>query len=127
MALAAKKPCGHGQCPALVSRPNTHCPKHAKQTAQREYQDKRNDPIWKMRQEPRWKKFRAWYLRAHPACMLLVAGKPCAHIATHVHHRRGLRSHPEDLCDEDQCAALCREHHDNHDGDRPGDEYADVT
>jgi hypothetical protein len=58
--------------------------------------------------------------------MRVIEGKRCEQFATVVHHRRGLRSHPEDLCDADQCASLCAEHHHHSDGDRGDEVYVDV-
>ena len=54
--------------------------------------------------------------------MRVIDGKQCMNWATVVHHRRGLRSHPEDLICAERCAAVCSAHHRaGDDGDR-GDE-----
>jgi hypothetical protein len=119
--IRAKRPCGNGQCPVLISHPARYCEKHAAKESKRQYDAKRSDEVWLLYQTPRWKKFRAWFLRMNVICQRVIDGKQCMNWATLVHHRRGLRSHPEDLCDADHCAALCAEHHHPGDGDL-GDE-----
>lgn len=123
MALRAKRPCNAPCCPALVSGDQRHCAKHATKEKQRQYEAKQSDPVWQLYQQPRWKKFRAWFLRLNVICMRVIDGRQCMNWATVVHHRRGLRSHPEDLIAAEHCVSLCAEHHHSGDGDRPSDEY----
>lgn len=52
-----------------------------------------------------WQRFRLAYLAEHPLCA------DCEHVATEVHHRRGLREHPEDAYDPEQCMSLCKSCH----------------
>jgi hypothetical protein len=125
-ARAAKRPCNSPCCRELVSRPDLYCPRHAVKAKQRQYEEKKADPTWQLYQTPRWKNFRRWFLRLNVLCMRVIDGKQCMNWATTVHHRRGLRSHPEDLICAEQCAAVCSEHHHNDDGDRPGDVYVEV-
>jgi hypothetical protein len=124
--MRAKKPCGHGQCPALVSSPERFCPKHAEKEKLRQYEAKRSDETFQLYGQPRYRKFRRWFLRLNLICMRVIEGKQCTNWATVCHHRRGLRSHPEDLIDADQCAAVCAEHHTNEDGDSGKEVYVTV-
>jgi 5-methylcytosine-specific restriction protein A len=58
----------------------------------------------------RWEKFRAWFIGEHPLCQdCLDEGRTAP--TEHVHHTRKLRDHPEDLCDDRYCRALCESHH----------------
>ena len=125
MALRAKRPCAYPCCPVLLSHGNQrHCDKHAAKETKRIYETKKQDPIWMLYHTPRFKKFRVWFLRLNVLCMRVIDGKQCMNWATTVHHRRGLRSHPEDLLCAEQCAAVCSAHHRaGDDGDRPGDAY----
>ena len=56
-------------------------------------------------------------MRNYVLCERVIDGKQCTNFAKHCHHVRGLRSHNEDLTDEDQCRAVCHEHHSASDGD----------
>jgi hypothetical protein len=123
MPLAAKRPCNAPLCRALVSSGERYCPKHAPKEKLRQYEEKKQDPTWQLYQTRSWKLFRAWFVRMNPACQLIVDGQQCGQPARVVHHRRGLRSHPEDLTAAEHCASLCAAHHHHGDGDRPGDEY----
>jgi 5-methylcytosine-specific restriction endonuclease McrA len=50
----------------------------------------------------RYRRFRLWLLAERPLC------QDCGQAAANeVHHERGLAAHPEDLCDGEQCRALC--------------------
>jgi len=126
MALRAKRPCNAPLCPALVSGDQRYCPKHAPKEKLRQYEEKKQDGTYQLYQTPRWRKFRAWFLRLNPICMKVIDGRQCEQIANTVHHRRGLRSHPQDLCAAQHCAAVCGEHHHSGDGDRPGDQFAEA-
>jgi 5-methylcytosine-specific restriction protein A len=122
MGLAAFKPCGHPNCPALVKA--GMCERHAEQDKQRQYETKKNDTTWMLYQEPRYKRFRIWFWRANPQCQLIADGKRCERPAQVLHHRRGLRSHNEDLCNAEHCVSLCQTHHHHHDGDLGTEVYS---
>jgi len=125
--MRAKKPCAYPCCAALVIHPQRYCERHAAKETKRQYETKKQDYIWLLYHTPRFKKFRAWFLRLNVLCMRVVDGRQCMNWATTLHHRRGLRSHPEDLCAAEYCAALCAGHHRaGEDGDRPGDEYVEA-
>jgi len=121
MPVAVKKPCAHGQCPALVNRPDRYCPKHAPKEKQRQYEAKKQDPVWMMYHTTEWKKFRAWFLRLNPLCMRVIDGQQCCRIATLVHHRISPRKRPDLFRCADNVKSLCAEHHAPTEGD-VGDE-----
>jgi hypothetical protein len=123
MALRAKRPCNAPLCRVLLSGDARYCEKHAGKEKKRQYEEKKQDSIWQLYQTTSWKAFRRWFIRMNPACQLIVNGEQCCQPAKVVHHRRGLRSYPEDLTSAEHCASLCAEHHHHGDGDRPGDEY----
>jgi hypothetical protein len=124
-ALRAKRPCGQGQCPALVSGDQRYCEKHLPKAKQKEYEAKRNDEFWMMYQTPMWRKFRAWFLRLNPQCQRIVDGKRCEQIADTVHHRISPRKRPDLFRDADNVKAVCREHHPPTEGDAGTEVWAD--
>lgn len=56
-----------------------------------------------------WLRFRAAFLAEHPLCT--DCPEHSQREATEVHHTRGLREHPEDAYDPEQCQALCKSCH----------------
>jgi 5-methylcytosine-specific restriction enzyme A len=123
MTLAAKKPCAHPCCPALVQ--SGMCDKHAKRQNQRAYEDKRSDETWMLYQQPRWKKFRLWFWRLNPQCQRIIDGVRCEQVATILHHRISPRQRPELFTDANNVKAVCSEHHHNHEGDRGDEVYCE--
>jgi len=119
MTLRAWTTCGKVGCPALVKAgAGGYCPKHLVQHNQRVNAERYDDELRSMYKTARWIRFRAWFLRLNPFCQRVQSdGQPCRNVATEVHHRRGLREHPEDLCSAEQCVALCRACHHKNSGD----------
>ncbi len=124
MALKAFRTCGKVGCPTLI-REGSHCPKHAEQTQQREYEVKKSDAVWMMYQHPRWKKFRLWFIRLHPQCQRIIDGKQCEQFSHTVHHRISPRQRPDLFTDANNVKAVCRKHHPNSEGDDGDEVYAE--
>jgi 5-methylcytosine-specific restriction protein A len=122
MALKAYRTCGKVGCPTLI-KDGSHCPKHLEQHNQRVNAERNNDELRGLYKTARWLRFRTWFLRNNPLCQRIWDGEQCHHIATEVHHRRGLREHPEDLCDPEHCVALCRACHHKFSGDKGEEQY----
>jgi hypothetical protein len=103
----------------VPTKPPTHKPAHWRSPAQRarDYDRRRKaDPelaeAARLRGLTGYQRFRAWFRSTYPLC--------CDPLGEHrgvlmpmreVHHVRGLQAHPEDLCDETQCAPLCSRCH----------------
>jgi hypothetical protein len=125
MTLRAFTTCGKVGCPTLVKAgAGGYCPKHLEQHNQRINHERLDDELRSLYKTARWLKFRAWFLAYNPICQRIVDGVRCQRIATEVHHRRGLREYMEDLCDAEQCVALCKACHHKHSGDTSQDVYA---
>jgi 5-methylcytosine-specific restriction endonuclease McrA len=125
MAIAAFKTCGRVGCPTLVkSGAGGYCPKHLVQYNQRVNRERSDDELRSLYKTARWLKFRDWFLAYNVICQRIRDGIQCERIATDVHHRRGLREHPEDLIDPEHCVALCKACHHKHSGDTAEDVYA---
>lgn len=72
MPRASQKPCNQMGCPILVSRGARYCPNHrralyAAQNAARRA-DAGRHALDTLYNGPRWRKYRAWFLRQHPYC-----------------------------------------------------------
>jgi hypothetical protein len=125
VTVQAWKTCGRPGCPTLVKAgAGGYCPKHLVQHNQRINHDRQDDEIHSLYKTARWLKFRNWFLGYNPECQRIVRRVRCQRLATDVHHRRGLREHPEDLTDAEQCVALCKACHHKHSGDTSEDVYA---
>lgn len=60
----------------------------------------------RLRHNSRYIRFRHWLIRSRPLCEECERlGK--VEVSRHVHHKRGLYLHPEDLCDSTKCSCLC--------------------
>lgn len=105
MPRAAKHPCLHTGCGALVDCGTRYCPAHQQAADARQqehariYDEKR--PEAKFYHGARWKRLRAWFLRRHPLCEMCVQA---GHItpATVVDHIKeiadgGARYDPDNL------------------------------
>jgi len=79
----------------------------SKQDRQAHDRDRNREPGRRGRKTARYDRFRTWFLNGHPLC------NRCGTAASEVvHHRRKLRHHLEDLCNQDECEALCKKCHD---------------
>lgn len=116
--MRAKKPCGHGQCPALVTRPDKFCPKHAAKAkeAVRAYDRERNqEEHRRIYRSARWLKLRGMKLRANPFCELAdVCVKRTGHaaVATVVDHIKSTKEHPELAFTWENLRSACKACHD---------------
>jgi hypothetical protein len=95
----------------------THVPSFAKtckQQAARDYNKYRRGEAYRLRNLGVYRKFRRMFLRANPLCCDPYnehgIDKKIV-LAEEVHHKRGLEKHPEDVCDDNQCAAVCTHCH----------------
>jgi hypothetical protein len=125
MTMRAFGTCGKVGCPALVKAgTGGYCPKHLEQHSQRINSERLDDELRGLYKTARWLRFRSWFLAYNPLCQRIWNGERCPHIGTEVHHRRGLREYPQDLCDAEQCVALCKACHGKHSGDVGHEVYA---
>jgi hypothetical protein len=125
VTLQAWRTCGKNGCPALVKAgAGGYCPKHLEQHTQRVNRERLDDELRALYRSAGWLRFRSWFLAYNILCQRIIRGVRCQRIATDVHHRRGLRQHPEDLCDAEHCVALCKACHHKHSGDTADDVYA---
>ena len=92
----------------MPTRPPTHRP--SVQTRAATDQARGQLPYRKLLWTQRFRRFRLWLLAQRPLCECCQAEKRLTP-AKDIHHRRGLADHPEDLCDQDQCEALCHACH----------------
>jgi hypothetical protein len=120
--MRAKSPCLEQGCGKLVDR--GRCPAHTKAHNTQRYAERNQDEVSKWYRTKRWVEFRAWFLRHHPVCQRVIDGERCYSFATLIHHRISPRSRPDLFLDEDNCRALCSEHHHGNDGDRGDEVYA---
>lgn len=94
MPDAPARPCLYPSCGEYAVR-NGFCEEHASQPANRRGKTAERG------YDAAWKRFRAWFLRRHPACV------DCDHAATDVHHIKKVAEHPELRLVESNCMALC--------------------
>jgi 5-methylcytosine-specific restriction protein A len=73
----APRPCRISGCGQLVGGAPGLCPRH-RQAAERTRRAVTND----LYRQPRWRRFRAWYLATHPMC----ATTTCGQLGSHVDH-----------------------------------------
>ena len=96
----------------MPKKPPTHRPPGADQArtqARRQHDAERREdqPHRRLYNLQSYRRFRVWLLRLRPVCQRCQRAA-----ATEVHHCRGLAAHPEDLCDQEHCEALCKGCHD---------------
>lgn len=88
----------------MPMKPRTHRPLGPGIRAHAASDRERNqEPHRKLLWSERYRRFRRWFLIQYPLCQRCELPTP----AEHVHHKRKLRDHHEDLCDPEQCEALC--------------------
>ena len=72
MPFAAQKPCNQMGCPIRVSRGTRYCPAHQRALYAGQNAARRTDAARRaldaLYNSPRWRKYRAWFLRQHPLC-----------------------------------------------------------
>ncbi len=77
MPWAAKKPCSHPGCPALVSRADRFCTEHRRKTWREEAQARRSDPLRRtldaQYRGQAWRKYAKGYLASNPLCVACQA------------------------------------------------------
>jgi hypothetical protein len=122
MPTRAKSPCLQHGCGALVDR--GRCPAHTIERTQQTYAERNAEPISKLYRRAAWSNFRTYFFRRHPICQRVIDGVRCLRIATLVHHRLSPKERPDLFLDEENCRALCAEHHHAHDGDVGTEVYA---
>jgi len=113
MAQRPLRKCRHSQCGALHRNANGFCNDHQKQ------QRPDNRPNAAARgYDNRWNKFRKWYLSRNQLCSeCKKAGRTTA--ANVVHHKIPLADGGNQY-DPSNCAALCRDCHEQAHGRRNG-------
>lgn len=91
----------------MPTRPQQHRPSHVGQ-GHRD-QARNQQPYRKLLWTQRFRRFRDWFILNNPLCNRCPpeTKRP----TVHVHHKRKLAQHPEDLCDQGQCEGLCHECH----------------
>jgi len=82
--IAAKHPCTHPGCPALVPRGHAQCPEHER--GRRRSSDAERGSAAERGYGPAWRAARASFLAAHPACA--TCGAP-ASVVDHVRAHKG--------------------------------------
>ena len=102
MPTRAKKPCKHPGCPNLVKAGIQYCFKHKDMA--RKIDDRASAGT--RGYDAAWQKFRIWYLRRHPICV--IAG--CGCVAMVVDHIKALND-GGDKYDEANLQAMCTFHH----------------
>lgn len=95
----------------MPTRPPIHRPAgYRPAQAERQYDRQRNrlDPTRRLLWSEPYRRFRRQVIAQRPLCEDCLAMTPQRVTpAAHVHHKRKLRDHPEDLLDADQVLCLC--------------------
>jgi 5-methylcytosine-specific restriction enzyme A len=108
MASRPKRPCLTPGCPNIVER--GYCPAcQLKRKLHSRYYDKQRGTPAERGYDNEWIKFRATYLAHNPLCIDCLA-ENIYEPATEVHHIIELKDGGARL-DPDNCAALCKKHH----------------
>ena len=105
MPVAAPHPCATPGCPILVQRGQASCAAH-----ERTHERQRGSAAARG-YDRRWRKYRLWFLREHPLCVLcLVEGRTePATVVDHIHAHKGDHGL---MWDTSNHRAVCRTHHD---------------
>lgn len=110
MPWAAKRPCKHSGCPALVSK--GYCNEHQHKAAQaRQQADSQRGTSSQRGYGSRWQKVRATFLAHHPLCAHCKASGyiTAAKVVDHIRPHRGDQAL---FWNHDNWQALCKPCHD---------------
>ena len=114
MPWAARKPCSHPGCNALVNRADRYCTEHQRQSWRERTAARRADateaPLQALYSSTRWRAFRRVFLAEHPLCVeCRAAGRITA--ANVVDHITPVREGGA-VWDVANLQPLCAPHHD---------------
>jgi 5-methylcytosine-specific restriction protein A len=117
VALKAFRTCGKPGCPVLI-KDGSHCAKHAEQSTQREYSERKADEVRKLYHTKRWEHFTSYAIRKNPQCQRIVDGKRCEQFSKVCHHIVSPRVKLHLMFDLANILCVCFAHHPN----TPGEE-----
>jgi len=108
---SAPKTCGAAGCSKPSVQGSAYCEAHAKEPPKQTRLSRVVDPVRRLYDTARWKRFRLWILSQRPICQRLIKGARCQEPTNTVHHIRSPRNRPDLFTDPKNVLALCANCH----------------